>query len=313
MTIETIQIQSQDQWLAERVKDVTSTEVSALFDLNPYLTQFELYQQKSTGQVVKIPENTRMKWGKRLEAPIALGVAEDEGWDISKLDVYMRQTETRIGSSFDYMITSSSDGPGIMEIKNVDGLQYRQKWTEDEAPEHIELQIQHQMLVSGMKWTALVAMVGGNDPKIIYRNFDEDIAKSIAERVAAFWSMVLSGTAPSADYSRDADAIISAYRQVHAGQIFDATGDNEIASMVMDYQTMGAALDDLETRRKAIKAQLLEKIGTAEKVIAPWGSISAGMTKDTPPKIITADMVGQEIGGRKGYRNFKLNLKKENA
>ena len=84
MTIETIQIQSQDQWLAERVKDVTSTEVSALFDLNPYLTQFELYQQKSTGQVVKIPENTRMKWGKRLEAPIALGVAEDEGWDIAK-------------------------------------------------------------------------------------------------------------------------------------------------------------------------------------------------------------------------------------
>lgn len=312
MAIETIQIQNEDQWLAERVKDVTSTEVSTLFDLNPYMTQFELYQQKSSGQVVKIPENTRMKWGKRFEGPIARGVAEDQGWDISKLDVYMRNPEIRIGSSFDFMINSSSDGPGIMEIKNVDGLQYRQKWNDDEAPEHIELQIQHQMLVSGMKWTALVAMVGGNDPKIIYRNFDEDIAKEIQERVAAFWVLVTSGLAPSADYSRDADAIIAAYRQANAGEIFDATGDEEIASMVREYHNLGIQLDDYETQRKAIKAQLLEKIGSAEKVTAPWGSISAGMTKDTPPKIITADMVGQEIGGRKGYRNFKLNLKKEN-
>lgn len=311
MPVKTIPIENEDQWLAERVKDVTSTDVSALFDLSPYKTAFELYHEKSSGQVTRIPDNERMKWGRRFEAPIALGVAEDEGWEIEKLNVYMRDPDARLGSSFDYLITSSSDGPGILEIKNVDGLQYKNKWTEDEAPEHIELQIQHQMLVSGYKWTALVAMVNGNSPKIIYRDFDEDIGKAIRAKAEAFWQMVNTGFAPPADYSRDADVIARIHAQANAGEIFDASGDNEIATLAFEYQQAGKTIDDLEAKRKTIKAQILTKVGPAEKVIGPWGSISCGMTKDTLPTVITAEMVGSSYGGRKGFRNFKFNMKKD--
>ena len=45
MTIQTIEIQNQHQWLTERAKDVTSTEVSALFGLSAYLSEFELFHQ----------------------------------------------------------------------------------------------------------------------------------------------------------------------------------------------------------------------------------------------------------------------------
>ena len=38
--------------------------------------------------------------------------------------------------------------------------------------------------------------------------------------------------------------------------------------------------------------------------------ISASMVADTPPTIITPDMVGQEIGGRKGYRNLRISTVK---
>lgn len=313
MTIETIKITDELQWLEERTKDVTSTEVSALFGLSPYMTDFELYHNKSSGQVVRIEENERMKWGKRFESAIALGVAQDEGWEVEKFDVYMRDTEKRIGSSFDYKITSSGDGPGILEIKNVDGLQFKQKWTEDEAPEHIELQIQHQMLVSGLKWTALVAMVNGNHPVVIYRDFDPQIGVAIMRRVAAFWEMVKTGVAPAADYSRDADVIARIHAQANPGEIFDATGDNEIASAVFDYQRLGKEIDTLKADREAEKAKILAKIGKAEKVIGPWGSISTGTIKDSPPTLITAEMVGKTYGGRAGYRNFKLNIKKDAA
>jgi len=54
---------------------------------------------------------------------------------------------------------------------------------------------------------------------------------------------------------------------------------------------------------------VLERIGTASKVIGPWGSITASEVRDKPPTVITADMIGQEIGGRKGYRNFRVSLK----
>jgi hypothetical protein len=45
----------------------------------------------------------------------------------SKLDVYMSDLDIRMGSSFDFQIDSSSDGPGIMEIKNVDRLEFAQE------------------------------------------------------------------------------------------------------------------------------------------------------------------------------------------
>jgi putative phage-type endonuclease len=311
MSIETIEITSEAQWLRERTKDLTSTDIAALFDLSPYKTSFELYHEKQSGQVPPFRDNERMKWGRRFEAPIAKGVAEDEGWEIAKLDIYMRDTAARLGSSFDFLITSSSDGPGILEIKNVDGIQYRNKWTDLEAPEHIELQIQHQMLVSGYRWTALVAMVNGNSPKIIYREFDPDIAEQIRARAKAFWQMVETGVAPAADYSRDADLLTRIHANANRGEIFDASGDNEIASMVFEYHQAGRSIDDLEARRKEIKARILDKIGTAERVTGPWGTISCGVTKDTLPTLITPDMVGQSVGGRKGFRNFKITIAKE--
>lgn len=315
MATEIIAIKNEQQWLKERTKDITSTEVSALFDLSPYKTVFELYHEKKDGQVVTFRDNERMKWGRRFEAPIAYGVAEDQGWDIRKFDVYMRDIEAKIGSSFDFEIDSKSDGLGILEIKNVAELQYKRAWLDDgvtiEAPEHIEMQIQHQMEVSGRKWTALVAMVGGNTPKVIYRNYDPEVGKMIRVKVAQFWEMVADNTPPSADYAKDADIISQLYSQANEGEILDATGDENIARLVQQYQAAGKQMDDLELLRKTYKAQLLERIGTAEKVIAKWGSISAKTTKETPPTLITPDMVGSTYGGRSGFRNFRINFKKE--
>lgn len=318
MTTEIIQIENEDQWLAHRVKDVTSTEVSALYGLSPYLTEFELFHQKRDGVVVKIPENERMKWGKRLEAPIAHGVAEDMGWNIAKLDVYMRDIDARIGSSFDFEIASKSDGRGILEIKNVAELQYKRKWIDDgngniEAPEHIEMQIQHQMEVSGYEWCALVVLVGGNSPKVVYRNRDKDIGADIRRTVEGFWKRVAENTPPSADYTRDAEFISQLYSQVKTGEVFDATGDAEIARLVQQYQSASRQLADMEKLKDAYKAQLIERIGSAERVVGPWGSINCARTQDSLGTLITADMVGTTIGGRKGYRQFRVNLKKEQA
>lgn len=318
MTQEVIAIENEGQWLAERVKDVTSTEVSALYGLSPYTTEFELFHQKRDGIVVRIPENDRMKWGKRLEAPIAHGVAEDMGWNIAKLDVYMRDVEARIGSSFDFEIKSASDGRGILEIKNVAELQYKRKWIDDgngniEAPEHIEMQIQHQMEVSGYEWCALVVLVGGNTPKVVYRNRDREIGADLRRTVEGFWQRVETNTPPSADYSRDAAFIGQLYSQVRTGEIFDATGDAEIARMVQQYQSTAAEIAQLEKMKEAYKAQLLERVGAAEKVVAPWGSLNLARTQDSLGTLITADMVGTTIGGRKGYRQFRVNLKKEQA
>ena len=44
--VKEIPITNKQDWLEYRLLDVTSTEVSALFNVNPYQTEFELYNQK---------------------------------------------------------------------------------------------------------------------------------------------------------------------------------------------------------------------------------------------------------------------------
>jgi putative phage-type endonuclease len=316
MTTEVIITQNEQHWLELRTKDLTSTDVAALFGLSPYKTAFELFHEKRDGQVVKLKPNERMKWGNRFESAIAHGVAEDNNWTVQPLKVYMRDPDARLGSSFDFEITSLLHGKCILEIKNVDSLQYMRKWRDDgaggiEAPEHIELQIQHQMLVSGYQHCALVAMVGGNSPKVVFRKYDPEIGQAIMARAAAFWASIEANEPPSADYSRDADLIAQIYSQANEGELFDANADVEVATLVENYKEATASREHFDTMANKYKAQILERVTTAEKIIGPFGSITLSRTKDSPPTLITAEMIGKTYGGRVGYRQFKPNWKKD--
>jgi predicted phage-related endonuclease len=243
-------------------------------------------------------------------------VAEDNNWTVQPLKVYMRDPALRIGSSFDFEITSLLHGRCILEIKNVDSLQYHKKWRDDgaggiEAPEHIELQIQHQMLVSGYMNCALVAMVGGNSPKVTFRKFDPAICAAITAKAAAFWKSIAADQPPSADYSRDADLIAQIYSQANEGEIYDANADEIVETLVRNYQEATASREHFDTMANKFKAQILERVTTAEKVVGSFGSITLSNTKGTAPTLITADMVGKTYGGRAGYRQFKPNWKKD--
>lgn len=313
---EIIAPESRDHWLKLRTYDITSTEVSALFGLSPYMTPFELWHQKAERAVVSIKPSERMVWGTRLQDAIARGVAEDQGWEVAPFTEYVRDPSARIGSSFDWLI-KQPDGPGIMEIKTVDPIAYRKGWKDDgtgtgiEAPEHIELQVQHQMEVADINWCAIVALVGGNSVRVVRRERDPQIGQAIRARVARFWKSIEDRTPPKADYSRDADLILQLYAQSSQGQVYDATSDADITMLVRQFQHAHAEAAKYEELAKIYKAQVLKRVGAAEKVIGSWGSITTSATKDTPATIITADMVGKTYGGRKGHRQFKLNLKED--
>jgi putative phage-type endonuclease len=309
VTIQTITPTDRQHWLAERVKDVTSTEVSALFGLSPYLTEFELWHRKRSAEVVEIADNERMKWGRRLESAIAAGAAEDNGWAIEPFDVYLRVPEARIGSSFDFKV-SNDTGTGVLEIKNVDSLVFRNNWTVNddgtiEAPEHIELQVQHQLEVCALPYAIIVALVGGNTQQVLVRQRDPEIGSQIRARVSEFWQSVDAGEQPSADYTRDADYIIRQLRGT-ANPDKVVIADAGLDELVRQYQHACREAEGAQTVKDAYKARILEAIGDAAKVKSAHGSISCGMTKDSPGTLITPDMVNTHIGARKGYRQFRF-------
>jgi putative phage-type endonuclease len=312
---ETLHFDNEAEWLAARKKDVTSTESAALFGMSPYTTGFELWHAKRSGVATEFQTNDRVRWGNRLEAAIAQGLADDNGWQIAPMKSYMRLPAERIGSSFDFVILNHPSGkPAHLEIKNVDYLQFRDKWLTDdevpEAPEHIEMQLQHQMMVSGFSLGYVGALIGGNQSFLIERERDERVIAALRARIAEFWRTIDAGIEPPPVMPEDAAAVIRLNQYAEPNTIFDASTDAIIATLADNYRTAARAEKDAEERKKVAQAEIYARIGNAERVLGNGWTLCASMVADTPPTLITADMVGKQYGGRKGYRQCRLTMNK---
>lgn len=298
---EIIPFTTREAWLAERAKDITSTDVAALFGISPYLTRFELWHRKVRCDIEPddIGDVERVKWGTRLQRAIAEGAAEERGWSIRAADEYIRAPNDRIGASFDYFI-GDSDGTtvAILECKNVDGLAFRDGWVETdfglEAPAHIELQVQHQMLVSGIPRTYIAALVGGNRLVILERDYDPLVGRRILDECATFWH----GGEPEPDFRRDAELISRLYRTATEGNAIDA--DERMARLMAEFneysRVAAVAMDEAEAR----KAELLTLIGDASRVASPTHTLSRW---EVPAKEISYT--------RKPYCGFRITAKKD--
>jgi putative phage-type endonuclease len=297
--IETIIPESRSHWLSLRAQNINSTEIAALFGCSPYSTAFELWHRKRNQVVDEFEPNERMLWGTRLERAIAEGIGDDYGLvPIRRAPEYIRHKDLRMGSSFDYFIGDD----GILEIKNVDAVVFKNGWLGEgetiEAPPHIELQVQHQLALTGRQYAYIGALVGGNRAVLVKREPDPEIIMSIHAKVKSFWLSIQDGRAPSPDFEKDAGFISQLYSQSKSGKILDAKGDRELMLLTQGYRSLSDQIKELEAQRDAAKAQILMQIGDHEKVLSEEFSISAGMV---PAKRIEFD--------RKEFRNFRINWK----
>lgn len=309
---------TREEWLKLRHGGINSTETPALFGLSPYSTALEVAVLKQSTEVDDWEGNVRTRWGQRFQDPIAHGVAEDYGVVVQPVTDYIYDPKLRIGSSFDFEVIGVNDaqvednclrvmfgkhGPGILEIKNVDYLIFRDHWPlvdgAREAPDHIELQLQHQLEVIGYQWGAIGVLVAGNSLYVLPRERFVDVGASIRKKVAEFWALLDAGELPPAVMPEDASVIIDMLQSADAGTSTDLSMDEEAVMLVSQYDDAREEEKDAKQRKEISKALLLQKIGMFEKARIGMASVSAGMIG---PATISYE--------RAGYRNFKLTIRK---
>jgi len=310
MTVKEFPITNKQDWLENRLLDVTSTEVSCLFNKNPFKTELDLYYEKKD-KVIQNIDSPRMAWGRRLEDSIARGFAEEQGVEVKPYDVYLSDSKTRMGSSFDYKILGEQEA--LLEIKNVDRYVFHDKWDEDSegvnAPSYIEMQLQYQLHLANMDLGYIVALVGGNEMKICKRERFHEVGEQLEAKVKEFWERVKSGTPPEIDYERDSNYLIkNLYNQAEAGITLAA--DEDVDTLIDDYNSVNREYVSLGKQKESIKAQILEKSQDASKIVSKYGTINCGMTKGSQGKYVTEEMVGTHINQRKPFRQFKYNQPK---
>ena len=295
---------SESVWHALRAEDITSTESSALFGQSPYATKFELWHRKKAGTVTTIPDNPRMAWGRRVQDAIANGISEDQGWTCRAMTEYIRLIDARMGASFDYEVIDPVRGKGILEIKNVDFLVFRDKWIDDEegmeAPPHIEVQLQHQLHLAEFEWGAIGVLIGGNDARVLVRDRLPDVGTSIEGAIRAFWGSIDAGIEPPPVYPVDAEFVAKLHGYAEVGKVFNGQGNEELRSLLAAYKAAGDAEKLAKEDKQVARAKVLQIVGDAERVLADGYTVSAGLVG--PAEIAFH---------REGYRNFRVTVKKE--
>ena len=311
---------NRDGWLALRTGYISSTESAALFGSSPYETAYEVAVAKKLKDKAPGAEwigNDRTKWGLRLQDAIAQGIADDYGVTVEAMGLsYAVREDVRMGSSFDYKVTGYSPegldnnplremfarlGPGLLEIKNVDSLEYKKKWVEDEAPEHIEIQLQHQLECIGLPWGAIACFIGGNRVGLYVRERDEVVGKVIVKKIATFWENFDKDILPPPIMPQDAGIIIALNQFAEPNALYDAKDDKEVQAWMDEYELHRAGKRYSEQGMKTCQANILKKVGKAEKVIAPGFNLTLSM-------VAPFDVAGYR---NKGYRNFRLTAKKQ--
>ncbi len=296
MNFKSVNPDNKDHWLTLRSKVITSTEVSALFSMSPYQTAFELWHRKKSGDVVSIEENEHMKWGTYLQPSIAAGIAKDNGWEIREKSEFIYSDERLIGSSFDYEVTSQE---ALLEIKNVDSMVYYKTWKPEEAPPHIELQVQHQLLCAGLKTAYIGALVGGNELILLKRTASKNLQEMILNKVSNFWKSIEENNPPSPNFQKDAEFIISLHNYANPDTVMAIDDMSEVTKFCNEYKEIQGQVKALEEKKEILKAKILQEIKDFEKVKGSNFTISAGIVAE-------ADISFK----RKAFRNFKITFKK---
>ncbi|MEQ9242062.1 hypothetical protein [Roseovarius indicus] len=178
------------------------------------------------------------------------------------------------------------DGPKILEVKNVDFLRFRgsfnegysdRKWNDDDpdnvlAPPHIELQIQHQFMLTGRKWGYIAVLVGGNDLRLIRRERRDDIIEKIRACVADFWQSIADNICPDPDIHRDHETIKRLYAVSDPRAALPEDSHAEVQDAIAQAAAAGEQKRAAEKVEKEHKARLMAALGEVELAILPDGS-----------------------------------------
>ena len=300
----TLKTESEAEWLAVREHHVGGSEIAALFYvwrtpdggevtrhlfeapdegdiclgcLSPYTTGYRLWHEKAGRLKPKDFGNERIDAGTHLEPAIARWAGDKWDWKIRRVKRYFQHgSAPGWGASLDYEVHEKGSSGQPVEIKNVDGLIFRDQWSGDDdrvydMPMHIHLQLQHQIGAVGAEVGHVVCCVAGNDLKRGIFEVHKPTQARIAEAVSQFWHSVAEGVSP--DWLADFDTVADVWSVGPPGDKkaapVDMSDDEYLAREVRRLERWKAHQKFVEGQVEMIKGRVGARIGERYKIVTP--------------------------------------------
>lgn len=269
---ERLKITTHEAWLEMRRQDVTASVVGCLLGFHEYVTPYGLWARMSGLIEDDKEENDFMRRGRLLE-PVAINMLREERqqWIIEyPLEAYYRDPTARIGATPDaFAKDPSRKGFGVIQVKTVDASVFRKRWlyadNDPSVPDWILYQVMLEAHLTGASWAVIAILVNGyklEDLRIVNVTLYPTVITRMRNLVEKFFLQVASGQPPEIDYARDKDPL-SLVIGDDDGSSIDLSGWNEGPALALEDQFLSIEAIRIASRRKAIKAEVLHKVGTA--------------------------------------------------
>jgi len=269
-----ISCETEDAWLAERRNGIGASDAAVILGVSASSSPYQLWAEKvGLVEPADLSDREWIEWGHILEPVIARVFAERTERNVR---VWPRHTIVK-HSEHEWMrcTPDAMQSPlpghgcndyGLVEIKNVTAFKL-DEW-EAEPPLQYQVQIQHQMEVTGLTWGTLVALIGNNKLMWFDVERNEDFIAAMVARETEFWRLVQEGEAPDIDGSQATAATIRALHPVDSG---------ETIALPADAIAWAERLDELkgEIREREDQRRLLEN-----KIKAALGANTFGQLPD---------------------------------
>ena len=275
-----------EDWLAIRKRGIGSSDAAAAVGLNPYKSQLELWLEKTgrDGLLPKIDpldEESPAYWGNILEHIVAAHYTKRSGNRVRRINAVLQHPDPKLHwmlANVDREVIGTTDVQ-ILECKTA-GINGSRLWKEG-VPEYVQLQVQHQLVVTGKAAADVAVLLGGQHLEIHRIHRDEALIARLIQLEAAFWRYVETDTPPPADGSDSAEQALRCLYPQDKGIAVNFSTDRHLSSTFADWISVRQTLAETEKVEAKLKQTLQQAMGEASRAIYETGEVSWKKAKDS--------------------------------
>jgi len=291
-------------WLAARRTGLGGSDVAAILHLHPYKSALEVYADKVGASAPDADAGEIALWGHILEGPILAEFARRTkrtvlaSGELFKSKARRSLIVTPDGIQLD-CAPRWAVGPGTAEVKTTG---YGAQWHE-EIPAYVQVQKQHEMLVTGATWGSLIWLPL---PERKLQWFDvaphREFQAMLAEKCSEFWLRVIERRPPDPDGSESARRALHALHPELDDQTIELDQDAE--AVADEAERIAAAIAALEERKKLISNRVIATLGSEKVALLSSGRYWNSWTCE--PRETKCPSCDAVTGTTAGFRAVRL-------
>jgi len=275
-----------EDWLAVRKQGIGSSDAAAAVGLNPYKSQLELWLEK-TGRDAGMPkidfldEDSPTYWGNVLEPIVAWHYSKRTKHKVRRINAVLQHPDPDLPwmlANIDREVIGADDVQ-ILECKTA-GINGARLWAEG-VPEYVQLQVMHQLAVTGKQAADVAVLLGGQTLEIHRIERDEQMIARLIELERRFWQYIETDTPPPADGTASAEAALRCLYPEDNGQVVDFSGHAGLSAAFIELKALRQSIADKEKREAELKQMLQQAMGEASRAEFASGYVTWRKAKDS--------------------------------